>query len=51
MNSLQKLKAKAFQNEAVKAEYDSLAEEFEAIDQRLTLCADVELTQKEINED
>lgn len=48
MNNLERLKAKALQNEAVKAEYEKLAEEFELIDQLLTMRTEAGLTQEEL---
>ncbi|TVP59147.1 MAG: XRE family transcriptional regulator [Halomonadaceae bacterium] len=44
--SLQKLKEKALKNDAVRAEYDQLAEEIELIDKLITMRSQAGLTQE-----
>jgi len=46
--SLQNLKEKAFQNEAVKREYDALAPEFELINELISMRTAAGLTQEEV---
>ncbi|HAU1790004.1 TPA: helix-turn-helix transcriptional regulator [Legionella pneumophila] len=46
--SLQNLKKKAFQNPEVKAEYDSLSEEFSLIDALITMRKQSGLTQEDL---
>lgn len=48
MSSLQKLKEKALQNEAVRREYDVLSEEYDLVDQLLKMRTAAGLTQDEL---
>lgn len=48
VSALEKLKAKAFQNEAVRQEYEALSEEFELISSLLKMRASAGLTQEQL---
>jgi transcriptional regulator with XRE-family HTH domain len=48
MNKLQQLKQRAFENPAVREEYDALSEEFELINNLLKMRATAGLTQEQV---